>query len=301
MMVQVGMLAVVSTLCLPANVARGQSANDVLRVSRLSAGLVVHLGVTDGQLELDLTKSGRLLIQGLAEDGTSLNKARRKLTEAGMYGVASVELWYPQSRLPYAADLVNVLIADKALLARRGIEPAEVLGVLVPGGTAYLKDDGRWTAVTKPWPKDLHDWTHVDYDCTNNPVSRDTQVGPVTTLKWIDGHRSIPGLGARFWSWRGTLVHEMSALVRSTRGVQPQLYMAVRDGFNGLPHYLLPFRSTSTAGLQSTVVADGTIFTMANPLDPLGPSRSPEAWRSPMASRATGASRPTRSSTARLA
>jgi hypothetical protein len=68
----------------------------------------------------------------------------------------------------------------------------------------------------------------------------------------------------------------MSALVPSTQGAKPQLYMAVREGFNGLPHYFLPFRSTSASGLQSTVVADGTIFTMANPQDPLGTMRAYE-------------------------
>ncbi|MCY3019506.1 MAG: hypothetical protein NTW87_10830 [Planctomycetota bacterium] len=145
-------LATVSTFCLTPNTAKGQNAEEVLRAARLTAGLVVHLGVSDGQLELDLAKGGRLLVHGLSEDEASQNKVRRKLTEAGVYGVASVELWSPQPKLPYAADLVNVLIADKALLARRGIEPAEVLRVLVPGGMAYLKDGDAWKATTKPWP-----------------------------------------------------------------------------------------------------------------------------------------------------
>lgn len=268
----IGALAVVGASGLAPHIAGGQSAEDVLRASRLAAGLVVHLGVSDGQLELDLAKGGRLLVHGLSEDEVSLNKARRKLTEAGVYGVASVELWHPQPKLPYAADLINVLIADKALLARRGIEPAEIQRVLVPGGTAYLQNGNAWNASTKPWHKDLDDWTHCDYDCTNNPVSRDTRVGPVTTLKWIDGYRQ--GRGGRFLSWRGTLVHEMGALTSGAPNAREQLHLAVRDGFNGLPHYFLPFKSTSASGLQSTAVADGKIFTMANPQDPLGPMRA---------------------------
>jgi len=64
------------------NSVQGQNAEEVLRAARLTAGLVVHLGVSDGQLELDLVKGGRLLVHGLAEDTASLNQARRRLTAA---------------------------------------------------------------------------------------------------------------------------------------------------------------------------------------------------------------------------
>jgi len=267
------------------------TAEEMLRASGLEAGLAVHLGTTDGQLEAGLAASGRVLVHGLAVDDEAVHRARKAIIEKGLYGLASVELWFPQARLPYAENLVNLLVADKALLAERGIGEAEVLRVLVPGGIAFLKEGDAWKTVTKPWPKEMDDWTHFDYDCTNNSVSHDRLVGPVTTLKWIEGYRSLryqKSASGAFRSWHGVLVHEMKSVEAGVprvpragerSGERPDkrrdtLYLAARDGFNGIAHWLMPIRSPSASGLQSVVVADGAVFTMANPGGPLGPMRA---------------------------
>jgi outer membrane protein assembly factor BamB len=257
--------------------ALAQDAGEILEKAGIQAGLGVHLGTTDGQLEAALARGGRLLVHGLALDEAALHKARRTLLERGLYGLASVELWHPQPKLPYAENLVNLLIADKAALAERKVGEAEVLRVLVPNGKAYLREGDAWRVVTKPWPKEMDHWTHFDYDCTNNAVSRDELVRPVTTLKWIEGYRGLrysKAASGAFRSWNGTLVHEVKTVEAAGGKPRDLLYLAARDAFNGLPHWVLPIQSTSAGGLQSIVVADGMVFTMANPDKALGPMRA---------------------------
>ena len=70
---------------------------------------------------------------------------------------------------------------------------------------AYLKSDGRWTKVGKPWPKEIDQWTHFLYDATGNAVSNDRMVGPPRHMQWVAGP-----------TWEG-----LNTSVRSTSTVTP--------------------------------------------------------------------------------
>ena len=53
------------------------SADDVLRATGIDAGLAVHLGATDGELEAGLAASGKMLIHGLALDDEAVHRGRK--------------------------------------------------------------------------------------------------------------------------------------------------------------------------------------------------------------------------------
>ena len=119
-----------------------------VRAEDLPGGLAVHLGTTDGQIEIDLARGGRILVHGLALDAKSVAAARARIEAAGVYGLVSVERADSLRTLPYAANLVNVLVADADALGDAAPTEAEILHVVAPGGIACLKRGGRWTRPT---------------------------------------------------------------------------------------------------------------------------------------------------------
>lgn len=249
------------------------TAERVVAATGVTAGLCVHLGVTDGRLEAELAGSGRMLVHGLALDDRAVVVARKVLIAEGLYGVASVQRRHHHQRLPYAANLVNLLIADKTLLEADAVSDAEVQRVLVPGGVAHIKDGRGWKSLRKPWPAGMDHWTHFDYDCTNNGVSKDRQVGPVTTLKWIEGYRTAEYHKSQTGAFRssdGVLVHQWRVPDYVDGRVRRLQLLCARDAFNGIRYWHMPVSTR----LSSIVVDDGRIFTMANPDDPLGPMRA---------------------------
>ncbi len=130
---------------------QAQTSEDVLQATSVRGGIAVHLGATDGKLELDLAASGRLLVQGLALDPVKRDHARRAIDRAQRYGLATVQQVDSYSELPYASDLVNLVVADFDRLGlrlataadTRTAEQREILRVLRPDGAAYLKVGGR--------------------------------------------------------------------------------------------------------------------------------------------------------------
>jgi outer membrane protein assembly factor BamB len=228
-----------------------QDADEVRKATGVDAGLAVHLGTTDGELEAALADD-RTLVHGLALGDEE--PARSRLRERGLYGLASVARRGTFAELPYGDDLVNLLVADLDALAGKGPSERELLRVLVPGGAAYLRRNGAWTILRKPRPAELDDWTHPEYGPEGNAVSRDRRVGPATALKWIDGYRWVSyshNESNGFRSENGILLHE-------SRFEKDSLLVG-RDAFNGLARWQRP-RGTAEHGL-GMVVKDGLLYT----------------------------------------
>src|SRR5690606_29413322 len=115
-----GCLAVataVSWLGAVAAARRGQAeparlADMFLKGLPSTSGLCVHLGVQDGSLAVGLTGDGKHLVHGLALQTEAVERARSTIESAGLAGVASVEHG-SLTKLPYADNLVNLLVADR--------------------------------------------------------------------------------------------------------------------------------------------------------------------------------------------
>ena len=184
-------------------------AGKILRQAGVSGGLCVHLGCGDGALTAELSGGGRLLVHGLDRDPASVGKARRLLRSRGIYGLAWVER-LAGGRLPYAENLVNLLVAGD--LARSGVSREEVLRVLCPNGVAWI--GGK--VVRKPWPKEMDEWGHPRHGPDGNAASRDTLVGPPRRVRWVAGP-----------------MHEASNMV-TAGGRLFHAGLIARDAFNGL-------------------------------------------------------------------
>jgi len=90
-----------------------KDAKDILIQSKVTGGLIVHLGCGTGDLLAELGKNERFLVHGLDQDNAKLKTARAKIEEQH-YGRVSAERWVNSGKLPYSDNLVNLLVIEDA-------------------------------------------------------------------------------------------------------------------------------------------------------------------------------------------
>ncbi|MFO7906317.1 MAG: PQQ-binding-like beta-propeller repeat protein, partial [Pirellulaceae bacterium] len=229
-------------------------AREILDVTGVNGGIVVHLGCDEGRLTTALRANDAYLVRGLDADKDQILKAREYIHSQGLYGDVSVAHW-ESTRLPFTDNLVNLVVSEET--SRISLD--EIMRVLAPGGVAYRRKEGDWTKRVKPWPEEIDDWTHFLHDASNNAVAEDTRVGPPRQIQWRSGPE-----WARSHESRGTLHTLISASGRifavvdegitgQRAGVPSEWKLMARDAFNGK---LLWNRPVSRMG-KRLLVADG--------------------------------------------
>ena len=173
--------------------------------AQVSGGLIVQVGGRDYDELRELARGGRYLIQILDHDPQRVAALRESLQQSQRYGLITVERLAPPDKLPYAENLVNVVILSDA---RTPIAAAEVARALCPEGWIVARPDcvsmtalrqagfadvhalaagAGWLAGRKPWPAEMDQWPQPRHGADGNPVSRDTLVGPPRRVRWIAG------------------------------------------------------------------------------------------------------------------
>ena len=176
-------------------------AKEILETAGVTGGLVVHVNCGDGVLTDALRAGDAFIVHGLDREYENVQQTRRHIISKSRYGPVSVDQ-LKGSRLPYTDNLINLLVSENL----GGIPMAEVMRVLCPKGVAMIKEDGQWKKTVKPRPGEMDDWTHYLYGTGNNPVSKDTLVGPMKHYQWIGSPR---------WARHHDTMASMSALVSS--------------------------------------------------------------------------------------
>ena len=211
-----------------------ESAGEILQMSGVTGGLIVHLGCGDGHLTAALRASDSFVVHGLDADPAKVETARGTIRQAGLYGPVSVEQWTDPTRLPYAENLVNLLVAEDL-----GQAPmAEALRVLAPRGVLCVRQGGQWTTTVKPWPEEMDEWPHWMHGPDGNPVSRDRFVGPPRRTQWIAG---LP-YSKKHWGPRTTALVTAGGRLFTIEDRTPATLFNIadhweliaRDAFNGV-------------------------------------------------------------------
>ncbi|MHB8901035.1 MAG: outer membrane protein assembly factor BamB family protein, partial [Thermoguttaceae bacterium] len=195
-----------------------QAAAAIVQSSGAPGGICAIVGTARADLATALAGQGPFVVQCLAADPAECDRLRQAIRSRGMYGLVSADV-ADRSALPYADNLVNILVVDSyPLLANEGLSAREVLRALAPLGTAFfgnssaggqsdwvppLKNDleamdlgpvepvqlpglgGTWLRLQKPWPADIDEWTHYLHGADGNPVARDRVVGPPRRYQWV--------------------------------------------------------------------------------------------------------------------
>ena len=210
-----------------------QSIEDILQSVRGRAAVCVQLGCGDGALSVQLAEAGKLFVHALESDPVKVRTVREALQARGLYGQATVEHWMARF-LPYADNLVNVLLAENAAAAPE----SEIKRVLAPNGVAWIRRGDTWRSLRKSWPKEFDEWTHSRHDADGNMVSHDLAVGVPLGLRWVAGPPQ--DAGGKKWYYDHVLV---SAQGRNFYAYENEI--TARDAFNGVLLWSQPLKAYS--------------------------------------------------------
>lgn len=234
-------------LLMPLSVFAADEASDILSTSGVKGGIIVHVGCGDGKLTQALRQHERYQVHGLTQDTAEVGRIRERLHQAGVNGAVAVEAWDGR-HLPYIENFVNLLVIENtAQVAQEEIER-----VLAPLGVALRrKAGGGWEKITKPWPKDMDEWTHYAYDSRGNPTSRDMLVGPPSRMQWVGSprwsrhHDRMSSVSAKV-SAQGRIFYIMDEGSRISILMPAKFALIARDAFNGTVLWKKPIPQWST-------------------------------------------------------
>lgn len=168
----------------------------------VQGGLCVMVGCQDPQSAVALASSGKFLVHVLESDPAAVEAARAEFHKANVYGLASAEALPADGRLPYAENLVNVVIVGEKAAGR--VSLGEIARVLRPEGFLFAQNipaaavaeagladggqaSGAWRSLKKPWPATMDVWAHPRHAADGNAVSQDQLVAPPRRVRWVAG------------------------------------------------------------------------------------------------------------------
>jgi outer membrane protein assembly factor BamB len=157
-----------------------EEAKQILDATGVKGGLIVHVGCGDGKLTAALHASDSYLVHGLDTNPKNVAKARNYVQSLGIYGRVSFDTFDGKS-LPYIDNLASLIISKN----ETAVAHTQVMRVLRPLGVAYLKKDGKWTKIVKPWPDEIDEWTHFLHGPDGNLVAKDSAVTLPFHMQWV--------------------------------------------------------------------------------------------------------------------
>ncbi|MHC4508562.1 MAG: outer membrane protein assembly factor BamB family protein, partial [Planctomycetota bacterium] len=268
-------------------------ASNILAATKVTEGYALVLGIENGGLVKQLLRQSQLYVIAVDDDAKVVERLRRRLDEAGLYGLrASVHvgdpLTYPLP--PYMASLiVSEKAADLISTPSSEIVKAMVHSLRPYGGTMCLPgsadvvellDNSKLDGFVRRRARNLvllsrrgplpgsADWTHEEADAANTGASEDRFLKAPLGLLWFDGSMRWyrkPG---------GTVVRVAGGRVL----VKAEKLTAI-DVFTGrtLWQAALPFPHSPT---DQMVTTDNAIYVTGGPdCVVLNPRTGQETWR----------------------
>ena len=237
----------------------------VLEQSPVKGGLLVHLGAENAELLLAFAAEPRFVCHGLTTDPDRRTGILQALNDGTAYGRTSVDT-LNHSRLPYADNLVRILVVEAA----SGVAEHEMLRVLCPGGLLYAKSATGWTATYKEWPSAIDEWTHARHGADGNFVSKDEAVGRPSNVRWISAAQ-----------YRGVQPRQTQVIVTSAgrlfsvRDTDTNATLTAQDAFSGVKLWEVPYTSYKKPSLRhrdfwnfpSLIARKDTLFITGKALD----------------------------------
>jgi outer membrane protein assembly factor BamB len=189
------------------------AAERIIRDTGVTKGYCVLYGFGDGRLAYELAKRTDLIIVGVSEDAAAVTKARKLLSDAGLYGpritVRHVE---SMAKLPFTDGFANLIVSEDILAGGKPTgSAAEMFRILKPGGSALLGapqggpveawlkagkvdsviscENGWWAGITRDIPAGFGVWTH-QYGLPNNSSFGGETLGGATKtgdlqVQWV--------------------------------------------------------------------------------------------------------------------
>ena len=207
---------------------RAETAREILDVSGVTGGLIVHIGCGDGKLTAELGAGDGYIAQGLDTSAGNVDKARKHFSDKGLCGKVTARV-FDGKTLPYRDNVVNLIVASAA-----SVPDKEITRVLAPKGVAII--NGK--KLVKPRPAEIDEWTHYHHDPQGTMVGLDKVVAPLHGIQWM---------GSPKWTRNHDFMNVMQAMVSSNgrvfyvidEGLRNHIFLPAkwvliaRDAFNG--------------------------------------------------------------------
>jgi outer membrane protein assembly factor BamB len=192
-------------------------AGRLLEMGGISKGICSVIGCESEALPIELARRSELVVHVWIPDASLVSRVRAAADAEGLLGKRVVAEKGDPARLPYADNLVDLVISStfsEADLSRVALR--EVLRALRPGGAAvlgtgagaddllprakldsWLRDGGSdpscaseegsrlWARVVKPIPAGQDEWSHWEHGPDNNPVSTDSVIKAPYMTQWL--------------------------------------------------------------------------------------------------------------------
>ena len=247
---------VLATACVAAGSAHAATAPDaeaLVRQIGSPRGLCALVGDKGCKLALDLARAGELTLYVQLATDEDVEAACRAADDAGLYGT---RIFVAKGR-PETIHLADN-VADAVVAVGAAPPKAEALRVLRPDGKAFL---GK-TALAKPWPRGVDDWSHHYHGPDNNPQTTDQLARAPYLTQFIAAPRYAPApqnvvasAGRIFMAFGNVAWHERE---------EPWLNTLVAvNGFNGA----MLWKRNLTSGImvdRSTMIATPTVLYLAD-------------------------------------
>ena len=171
----------------PEKTVAGQAADEILRRSGVSRGYCLDLACGDGRLGVELARRSGFQIYAVDSEHANVEKARRRLSAAGLYGVRVTVQQADPATVRYPNYFADLVVSGRSVNEGLGVVPREAAQrMLKPyGGFLCLGRPGAMTVATRGPLEGAASWTHQYADAGNTLCSADTRPHSPMTMLWF--------------------------------------------------------------------------------------------------------------------
>ncbi len=195
-----------------------RAADRITELSPARKGWCLVLGCSEGRLALEIARHTEMSVIAVDPDPGEVEKARRTLDRAGVYGTRVTVREAKPSKIPFPDYFANLIVSETSLAAGRIPWPAdEVFRLLRPcGGRAVIgqtggfpaaarldrsrlrswirpfraisrivDEKGLWAVVSRGPLDGAGEWTHTYADPANTACSKDRYVHGPMEIQWF--------------------------------------------------------------------------------------------------------------------
>jgi outer membrane protein assembly factor BamB len=187
---------------LSSGIDHAKAAGEILGKSGIRRGICVDLGCGTGELALELARRSQLDVIGIESDAANVNKARRMLDDAGVYGDRVTIHSGDPRKTPYPRNFANLIVSSRVLAGDDdGLDKVEIERLQRPyGGLACVGVTGNLQVRRRGPLEGAGPWTHQNCDAANTLCSIDNVIrGPLemawyrdSVLEIVDRHAQGP-------------------------------------------------------------------------------------------------------------
>ena len=180
-----------------------KAAEEILARTGISAGYCLDLGCGTGDLALALARRSKLMIYAVDPDRSNVERARRKLAAAGLYGRRVTVHQAALDKLAYPRYFANLVVSGRSIAG----PVEEVVGASAKQITRLQRPYGGVLCVGKPGSMQVRvrgelagagSWTHQYATPANSMCSEDAIIkGPLSMLWFRDADLALPSRRSR--------------------------------------------------------------------------------------------------------